>query len=147
MLEPIEEGDLDLKTKFLKGGVGAEKKEIPGLPKTEVEIVPTPEMPERKEGNVEKEAVYAKILSKVPAGNQGTPATDVATDATSVNAEIDVESKIGNLIKIAETKGIPHAVKVARHMEDNYALDEFHDRMLGEELHKALVAKGMIAEV
>ncbi|MCX6761407.1 MAG: hypothetical protein NTY33_00965 [Candidatus Moranbacteria bacterium] len=147
MLEPIEEGDLDLKTKFLKGGVSPEKMAAPSLPKAEAEKAPAPEAPERKEGRMEKEDAYAKILSKAPVQNQNMPVADVATDATSANAEIDVESKIGNLIKLAETKGIPHAVKVARHMEDNYALDEFHDRMLGEELHKALVAKGMIREV
>ena len=32
-------------------------------------------------------------------------------------------------------------------MEDNYTLDEFHDRLLGEELHKALVDKGIIKEI
>ena len=44
-------------------------------------------------------------------------------------------------------KGVVHAVKVARHLEDNYALDEFHDRMLADELHEALIKKGLIEEV
>ncbi|MFA6160054.1 MAG: hypothetical protein WC678_03120 [Parcubacteria group bacterium] len=141
-LEPIEEGDLNLKEKFTGGG-----KAESVLTKKNEETFPTPEKIERKEGVVEKETAYSKILSKLPAQSQKVQTDDVATDATSANTGIDAESKIGNLIKIAENKGIPHAVNVARHMEDNYVLDEFHDRMLGEELHNALVAKGMIKEI
>lgn len=141
-LEPIEEGDLNLKEKFTGGG-----KVESVLAKKNEETISAPEKMERKEGVAEREATYAKILSKVPATNQNAHADDVATDAASVNDGIDAESKIENLIKIAENKSIAHAVKVARHMEDNYILDEFHDRMLGEELHNALVAKGMIKEI
>ncbi len=141
-LEPIEEGDLNLKEKFTGGG-----KAESVLAKKNEEVFPTPEKIERREGVVEKESAYSKILSKLPTQSQKVQADDVATDAVSANAGIDAESKIGNLITIAENKGIPHAVNVARHMEDNYILDEFHDRMLGEELHNALVAKGMIKEI
>ncbi|MDO9230991.1 MAG: hypothetical protein Q7U36_00730 [bacterium] len=141
-LEPIEEGDLNLKEKFTGGG-----KVESVLAKKSEETFPTPEKIERKEGMMEKESAYSKILSKLPAQSQKVQTDDVAVDAVSANTGIDAESKIDNLIKIAENKGIPHAVKVARHMEDNYVLDEFHDRMLGEELHNALVAKGMIKEI
>ncbi|HAT73882.1 MAG: hypothetical protein US30_C0004G0019 [Candidatus Moranbacteria bacterium GW2011_GWF2_36_839] len=141
-LEPIEEGDLNLKEKFTGGG-----KVENVLAKKNEETFPTPEKIERKEGVVEKEATYSKILSKIPATNQNAHVNDVATDAALVNDGIDAESKIENLIKIAQAKSIAHAVNVARHMEDNYILDEFHDRMLGEELHNALVAKGMIKEI
>jgi hypothetical protein len=141
-LEPIEDGDLNLKEKFTGGG-----KVESVLAKKSEETFPTPEKIERKEGVVEKEATYSKILSKIPATNQNVHVNDVATDAVLVNDGIDAESKIENLIKIAQTKSIAHAVNVARHMEDNYVLDEFHDRMLGEELHNALVAKGMIKEI
>ena len=141
-LEPIEESDLNLKEKFTGGG----KVENIARDKGE-EAFPTPEKIERKEGVAEKEAAYSKILSKLPAQSQKVQTDDVATDAISVNTGINAESKIDNLIKIAETKSIVHAVKVAQHMEDNYILDEFHDRMLGEELHNALVAKGMIKEI
>lgn len=142
-LEPIEEGDLNLKEKFIGG-----KKPENFLGKNE-EAVPVvlEQKRERKEGEAEKEAAYSKILSKLPSQNQKTQTDDVAADASLVNNEIDAESKISNLIKIAETKSIAHAVNVARHMEDNYTLDEFHDRLLGEELHDALVKKGMIKEI
>jgi len=48
MLEPIEEGDLNLKSKF-REVVG----ENPNLPKTETEILPTTENLEMKEGDAE----------------------------------------------------------------------------------------------
>ena len=44
-------------------------------------------------------------------------------------------------------QGVIHAVKVARHLDDNYAMDEFHDRLMAEELHDALVKKGLIKEL
>jgi hypothetical protein len=146
MLEPIEEGDLDLKTKFLKGGVpGGEKREMPSLPKKETEVAPSAEVLEKKEGRMEKEAAYAKILAKAKSP-VATAQSDVASDAKSASEETDYEGKIIKLVEIAETKGLVHAVKVAQHLEDNYLLDELHDRLLAADLHDALVKKGMITE-
>lgn len=147
-LEPLEEGDLDLKDKFL-GESTPEKKgssEMEGdASRMETPIVPE-QNTERKEGSVEKDATYSKILSQAPQPVVLSSEEDVAADATHVDKEKDLESKISKLIGLAETKGIPHAVKVARHYQDNYLLDELHDRLLAEELHDALVKKGMIKE-
>lgn len=148
-LEPIEESDLGLKEKFI-GGAKIEKKESAGgnVPELKTEEMHSIEGgAERKEGAAEKEAAYSKILSKVSSASQAVKKEDVAADAETANVGTDAESKIKNLVVLAQTKGIPHAVKVARHMEDNYTLDEFHDRLLGEELHSALVQKGMIKEI
>ena len=60
---------------------------------------------------------------------------------------MDAETQIQHLVDLAQQKGIMHAVKVARHMEDNYILDTFHDKMLADELHDALIKKGMIKEM
>ncbi len=146
-LEPIEEKDLDLEGKFL-GEKQLDKAAEIGENKQEAAPVLSPDQKaERIEGVVEKEAAYAKILSKVKA--PAAPAHDesVHGDAKMVSQKDDVETKIGTLIHLAETKGVPHAVKVARHLDDNYALDEFHDRLLGEELYDALMKKGLIKEV
>ncbi len=146
MLEPIEEGDLDLKNKFLKGGVNLEKKEIPNLPKTESETAPIPEAPERKEGKMEKDDAYAKILAKAKSPASAVQ-NDVSADAKMASEGTDYENKIIKLVEIAETKGVVHAVKVAQHLEDNYLLDELHDRLLAVDLHDALVKKGVIFEL
>lgn len=141
-LEPIEEDDSNLKNKFSK------KVELNAKQETlEEKNLSIGEKTERKEGEVENDSTYSRILSQVPKTNQIFQSDDVEKDAKSVDTAIDAESKINTLVEIAETKGIFHAVKVARHMEDNYTLDEFHDRLLGEELHKALVAKGVIKEL
>lgn len=137
-LEPIEEKDLDLKKKFLAGS--GEIKEVEKKANPEVFV-------ERKEGAAEKEAAYSNILSKVKTQVPPSDAASVAGDAEKANAETDSEAKINHLVNLALQKGVAHAVKVARHLEDNYTLDEFHDRMLADELHDALLKKGLIEEL
>ncbi|MCX6763763.1 MAG: hypothetical protein NTZ97_03480 [Candidatus Moranbacteria bacterium] len=143
-LEPIEDKDLNLKEKFnetIKPGA------VENIPASTPEAMPVPEqVVERQEGEVEKDKTYNKILSKV---KSYTPPTveSVVQDAEAANTAQGAEAKIEKLIQLAMQKGVIHAVKVARHMEDNYTLDEFHDRLLAEELHNALVQKGLIKEI
>ncbi len=146
-LEPIEDADLNLKNKFLgdaeKIAAGGEKKEAGKKVET---LAFGEKAPERKEGAAEKEAVYSKILSKVKTTK--APADDsIADDAKSTSAERSAEAKIERLVQLATQKGVIHAVKVARHLDDNYTMDEFHDRLMVEELHDALVKKGLIKEL
>ncbi|HLN19427.1 MAG TPA: hypothetical protein VK255_04645, partial [Patescibacteria group bacterium] len=147
-LEPIEEKDLGLKEKFI-GGAEPEKKNDGGTAKKETIIFPEniAEKLEQKEGLAEKDETYSKILSDVNSAPQVVSNEDVSQDAMNVSQEADAQSKINNLVNLAQTKSIVHAVKVAKHLEDNYVLDEFHDRLLGQELHDALVAKGLIRPV
>lgn len=144
-LEPIEDADLDLKNKFAGGAesISIGEKTI----ETAKENILSPEIKsERKEGAAEKEAAYSKILSKVK--THTAPSDDaISTDAQDASAEEGAEAKIDKLVKLALNKGVVHAVKVARHLDDNYALDEFHDRLLADEFHDALVKKGLIKEL
>lgn len=149
-LEPIDESDLDLKGKFLGGNEIPQKETSPNGGGVEVVSVPAMEkIPGKKEGTAEREAAYSKILSKVSNVTPLPKASDddVKTDAQRISQTEEVEAKIDSLVALAETKGIPHAVKVARHYEDNYLLDELHDRMLSEEFHDALIKKGLIKEI
>ncbi len=141
-LEPIEEKDLDLENKF-KGGqeekAPKEKAEQPVF-KAEKEML--------AEKAAEKEDAYAKILARVKQPAAGVPSDEeVKKDAGKVYQKTDAESQIQRLVDIALTKGVVHAVKVARHLEDNYVLDMFHDKLLADELHDALVKKGLIKEL
>lgn len=141
-LEPIEESDLDLKRKFSgeSGEAGTfEKSSAP-------EAVPETAS-ERKEGAAEKDAAYSNILAKVKTQATLTDDTQIKKDAEETYAQDDLETKINTLVNLAEQKGVVHAVKVAKHMEDNFTLDEFHDRLLADELHDALVKKGLIKEI
>jgi hypothetical protein len=141
-LEPIEDSDLDLEGKLKRGVVDFSVEKATPFADVERE---TP----REVSASEKDDAYGKILSKVrtQADDYVSVGDIVASDAQIGAEKADAETQIQHLVDIAQQKGVVHAVKVARHMEDNYILDTFHDRMLSEELHDALVEKGMIKEI
>jgi len=146
MLEPIKEDEQTLEKKFFKNTEDVEKTLASNLLKTNEEAISKPEMLERKEGRMEKDNAYAKILAKTK-NPIAIIQSDISLDAKIANDEANYEDKIIKLVEIAQIKGIPHAVKVAKHIEDNYLLDELHDRLLAVDLHDALVEKGMITEI
>lgn len=142
---PVREESLSLKEKFAR--MDEIKKVKEAAIEKKVGSAPVPEAaPEKEEERVEEGTDQEKTISKITVSRPEVQA-DVVQDAKSVNWERDIENKIEKLVRIAELKGIPHAVKVAKHLDDNYALDEFHDRLLTEELHDALVNQGLIEEV
>ena len=139
-LEPIEDSDLDMESKMKKGFTKENHQEI--APVSDVER----EKPQEVSAG-EKDNAYNKILSKVQTQTDDKTSQDeVVSDAQMGAQKMDAETQIQHLIDLAQQKGVVHAVKVARHMEDNFILDTFHDRMLVDELHDALVKKGMIKE-
>ncbi|MDO8529146.1 MAG: hypothetical protein Q7S18_00560 [bacterium] len=151
-LEPIDEKDLDLGSKF---GNPEASKNIEGVEKSADFPVPA-EVTENKTEkesakeviSAEKENAYNKILARLQAKKQTVAKDDdVSKDAKDVSKKQDAEGQIQHLVDLAMNKGVIYAVKVAKHLEDNYVLDMFHDRMLAEELHDALVKKGLIKEV
>ncbi len=153
-LEPIKESDLDLAGKF---GSGQEYKKIPKPPSKEAPVSKDQYIgiekgvESKKEGSVEREKFYTKILTKVkktqkPQDDQ-TEESDPKRDAEIVAREKDAQGRINSLVNLAQNKGVAYTVKVARHLEDNYTLDELHDKLLSQELHKALVEKGVIKEI
>lgn len=140
-LEPIEDGDLDLEGKLKRGS--SDLSHFEDAPFSDVEKEKAVEV-----SAAEKDDAYGNILSKVQ--SQSDEETDegvVVEDARIGSEQIDAQTQVQHLVDVAQQKGIIHAVKVARHMEDNYILDTFHDRMLADELHDALVKKGMIKEL
>ena len=141
-LEPIEEKDLDLEGKIKHGEAGFTKvNENVQFHKVEKEI------PQEISAG-EKDSAYNKILTKVQTQtDEKTDDAAVADDAKVGAQKTDAETQIQHLVDLAEQKGVMHSVKVARHMEDNYILDTFHDRLLADELHDALIKKGMIKEL
>lgn len=140
-LEPIEEKDLDLKSKFVEQA----NHEMTG--RESAPAAQSVERVERKEGTQENEGAYSKILSKVTTSAPVSEEHEVTADAKIAEASTDAESRITKLVELAEQKGVVHAVKVARKLEDNYALDEFHDRLLADDLHDALIKKGLLREL
>lgn len=103
-----------------------------------------------KEASAEKkveilENKFQEILSKVPpiAVAPAHSDDDVVSDAQNISAITDEESKIQKLIDLAGTKGVVYAVKVARKLNDDYALDVMRDT-LADKLYEGLLSRGLI---
>lgn len=139
-LEPIEEKDLDLEGKLKRG----ESINFSAEQKTPFENVEKAS----EISSAETDSAYNKILSQVQSQqNDDIDPLAISNDAQVGVQKSDAESRVQHLIDIAQQKGVVHAVKVAQHMQDNYVLDTMHDRMLVEDLHDALVKKGMIKDI
>lgn len=147
-LEPIDESDLDTKQQFTGSAEAPEKAAEAGAPKAQPEAPAKIEKESPQEvAKAEKDASYNKILSKVKTQPQTQPTDDdVKNDAKKASEKIDPESRITNLVDLAMNKGVVHAVKVAKHLDNNYVIDAFHDKLMADELHDALVKKGLINE-
>jgi hypothetical protein len=133
--------------KILKADSKNENPEIEQVGREELSFDAAP--PEKEifiEGGQERmEGKYEEILSKVsPKGTAAASADEeVALDAKNISATIDEESKIQKLLDLASTKGVAHAVKVARSLNDYYALDQMHDA-LADKLYQGLLEQGLI---
>lgn len=130
--------------------------EAPEMPPEKKESVPeTGEMAKTVETLIthetsreKTEEQYSELLSKVTPPTSGSKSDDDANgdivfDTKDIGAMTDEESKIQKLIDLAGTKGVAHAVKVARSLRDYYALDRMHDE-LTDRLYQGLLEKGLI---
>ena len=141
MPEEVLEGELR------EGGKGSSS-EKQGSAEGNIEIFPAGEKEAAVEGRKEQvEGKYNEILSKVsPASPVSASSDDDALlDAKSIGDTVDEESKIQKLLDLASTKGVAHAVKVARSLKDYYALDRMHDELI-DRLYDGLLAKGLITK-
>lgn len=133
--------------KILKADSANENPAIEQVEREELSFAAAP--PEKEifiEGGQEQaEGKYEEILSKVsPKGAAAASADeDVVLDAKHISATIDEESKIQKLLDLASAKGVVHAVKVARSLNDYYALDQMHDA-LADKLYQGLLEQGLI---
>lgn len=111
-----------------------------------IEVFPAGKTEAAVEGGPEKvEEKYDEILSQVSPTSPGAASSDdeAALDAKSIGDTADEESKIQKLLDLASTKGVVHAVKVARSLKDYYALDRMHDELI-DKLYDGLLERGLI---
>lgn len=86
---------------------------------------------------------YAKILSRVSTTSVSDD-TKVAEDVVALGEfAVSAEATVTRLVSLAETKGVVHAVAVAKKLGDYYVLDVMHDE-LADKLYEALLAKGLV---
>ncbi|MBP9727813.1 MAG: hypothetical protein KBD27_00385 [Candidatus Moranbacteria bacterium] len=106
--------------------------------------VETPQTPETASERVEGK--YQELLSRATpvASPSNTDDDDTAVlDAKHIGALTDEASKVQKLLDLAQTKGVVHAVKVARSLRDYYVLDTMHDELSGK-LYQGMLEKGLI---
>jgi len=140
-LEPISEDDLNLEKHLKKDNVLSSGNETEQMP-----VAVEKEAPKETVA-AEHDGAYNNILSKIQTQQQSLGVAAVKQDADEVANKTDAEAQVQHLVDIAINKGITHAVNVAKHLESNYVLDTFHDKMMADELHDALVKKGMLKEI
>lgn len=140
-LEPISEDDLNLEKHLKKDNVLSSGNET-----EQVSAAVEKEAPKETVA-AEHDGAYNNILSKIKTQQQSLGTAAVKQDADEVANKTDAEAQVQHLVDIAINKGIVHAVDVAKHLENNYVLDTFHDKMMADELHDALVKKGMLKEL
>ncbi len=96
----------------------------------------------------EKESAYHRILGKIKktAGKSNQDEESIVMDAKKISKQVDAESQINSLVDLATNKSVVYAIKVAKHLDDNYVLDRLHDSLLVDKLRKMLIEKGLIKE-
>lgn len=111
--------------------------------------VPTAELPKAPETVSERvEGKYHELLSRVTPATPSPVNSDddehsAVLDAKHIGALTDEASKVQKLLDLAQTKGVVHAVKVARSLRNYYVLDTMHDELAGK-LYQGMLEKGLI---
>ena len=144
---------LNTKKKLINEEISASEK----LPSQEGEMMPpaeTMEIPslERESGGeAQEEKVSEKIetVRQAISAHKAPAATTIADDAKTVAGIAEYEKKVEKLVELALQRGPEHAIKVAQHMDanDNFTMDELHDKMIEDDLRKQLIAKGLLKEL
>jgi hypothetical protein len=71
---------------------------------------------------------------------------NIKIHAKDISEIKDIEQRVDKLVQLAIQKDPYTAVKVARHLDENYILDQVHDRLVEDETKKALISKGLLKE-
>jgi hypothetical protein len=101
------------------------------------------------EAQEEKASENIESVRKAISTQKTAAVANVSDDAKTVAGIAEYEKKVEKLVELALHRGPEHAIKVAQHMDanDNYTLDELHDKMLEDELRKQLIVKGLLKEI
>lgn len=60
--------------------------------------------------------------------------------------KLDRQNQVKTLSDLALTKGVDYAIKVAKELDNAYALDEFHDTLV-DQLYKQLTEQGKLKKL
>ena len=89
--------------------------------------------------------IYDKILTKVKQKKTSSSKEEIKEDAHQTWQAKTADEQVEMLVKLAQSKGVVHAVKVAQRLDNYYILDKLHDQMsLGERMYQALQKEKII---
>lgn len=132
-----ERGELGVSAEVVSPEVSA------GVASMETVAVPEAESEPQESGESSAGERYTQMLAQVQAAAANDD--DVDQDAESVRALEEAEKMVHMLVEMAQVKGVAHAVRVAKRMNDLYVLDTMHDE-LADKLYEGLLAKGLITK-
>jgi hypothetical protein len=112
----------------------------------EKKVAPEFQSEKAAESKSENESLYQRLLVSIPQTSAPTDDEAIEKDANAVSLQIDADSKVVQLVELAVTKGVVHAIKVARKLDDFYVLDKMHND-LANKFHASLKERGLIKEV
>lgn len=119
------------------------EKEISSGQEPEVEKIP--------ETEIVSETPETKPRERPPVSEEETPSAPAPVSADEPETEeetkkiqnLDKKRQVKALTDLAFEKGLNHAIKVAKNLNDAFILDEFHDQLV-DKFYKELLAKGKL---
>lgn len=130
-------------------GFGPAAIEDPNLDEAPMEQGNAPEVvpsaPEAEPKAPEEGKKYEKLLTAVTQSPIGSDTDAAEGEAGAIQALENEAEKVEQLVKLAQSKGLPHAIKVAEAMKDYYVLDMLHDELV-DNLYDRLLEQGLITK-
>ncbi len=71
----------------------------------------------------------------------------VKFQAKDISSIENPEDQIMKIVDLASKKDPYFAIKVAKHMDNNYILDRVHDNLIEDQVRDVLVKKGLLEEI
>lgn len=71
----------------------------------------------------------------------------VQQHAQEVSRLSSPEDQIEKIVQLAITKDPYYAIKVAKHLDDNYILNEVHDRLVQDSVRDEMLKRGLLKEI
>lgn len=117
-------------------------------PEAKFEATFEADIPERKileQFDKEKQPPTATVPAQNAQDDQDEEAKkNVKKHAQQIYGLSDPEKQIEQIVQLAITHDPYYAVKVAKHMDDNYVMNEIHDRLVEAQVREELLKRGLL---
>ena len=123
---------------------GAEKKEM------NFENISNPESNFEKKEDFEKRKEVLESIKKsdeIEKNDSMVSEESVEIHAKDISLIKDIEQQIEKIVQLAVQKDPYVAIKVAKHLDENYILDQVHDKLREDEVRKILIDKKLLENI